>query len=188
MNPKEKGIIEHETLCYPSYDLDYEHSGLRGKFAEVFGICIPTLIDASLAPENKHVISLICPVPYDYEENWKTENGERGSSYKKLKNKEMHHLIKTAERVIPELSKHIIFSEAATPLTQERYTENYKGAAYGWAQTPDQSGVSRLQPKTPIKNLYLAGHWTTPGGGVIAVALSGRNVAKMIIGAHLGRA
>jgi phytoene dehydrogenase-like protein len=36
--------------------------------------------------------------------------------------------------------------------------------------------------------LYLVGHWTTPGGGTITVALSGRNIAEMIIGAHLERA
>jgi prolycopene isomerase len=189
MNPREKGIIEHETIWYSSYDLDYIYNScLQGKFEEGFGICTPTLCDPGLAPENQHIISLICPIPYDYKENWETENGKRGSSYKKLENETMHRLIKKAERVIPELSKHIILSEAATPLTLERYTENYKGAAYGWASTIGQSGLSRLQPKTPIKNLYLAGHWTTPGGGTLAVALSGRNIAKVIIGAHLGRA
>jgi prolycopene isomerase len=186
MNPREKGILEHEILHYPSYDLNYEYNSfMQVESEETFGICIPTLFDPGLAPEDKHVISLICPIPYDYKENWETENGERGSSYEKLKNEAMQRLIKTAERVIPELSKHIIYSEAATPLTLERYTENYKGASYGWASTPDQSGPSKLQPKTPIKNLYLAGHWTTPGGGTITVALSGRNIAKVIIGDHL---
>jgi prolycopene isomerase len=189
MNPREKGIIEHEILCYPSYNLDYEYnSDLQIESEETFGICIPTLLDYSLAPENKHVISLICPIPYNYKENWGAENGERGSSYEKLKNETMNRLIKTAERIIPELSKHIVFSEAATPITLERYTENYKGAAYGWASTVGQSGLGRLQPKIPVKNLYLAGHWTSPGGGTLTVALSGRNIAKVIIGAHLGKA
>ena len=189
LNLREKGIIEHEIICYPSFDHDYAYNScMQGKIEEGFGVCIPTVLDPSLAPENKHVISLICPIPYDFKENWGTENGERGSSYEKLKNEAMHRLIKTAERVIPELSEHIVFSEAATPLTLERYTANYKGAAYGWAHTPGQSGLSRLQPNTPIKNLYLAGHWTTPGGGTLTVALSGRNIAKVIIGAHLGNA
>jgi phytoene desaturase len=188
MNPREKGIIEHEILCYSSYDLDNVYkSYLQGNFEEVLGICIPTLLDSSLAPEKKHVISLITAIPYDYKENWGTENGERGSTYEKLKNETMNRLIKTAERVIPELSKHIVFSEAATPITLERYTENYKGAAYGWASTVGQSGLGRLQPKTPVKNLYLAGHWTSPGGGTLTVALSGRNIAKVIIRAHSGK-
>jgi phytoene dehydrogenase-like protein len=66
----------------------------------------------------------------------------------------------------------------------ERYTQNSKGAAYGWASTPDQSGTNRLQPETLIKNLYLAGHWATSGGGTITVAISGKNTAEMIIKVH----
>jgi phytoene desaturase len=186
MNLREEGIIEHETIWYSSYDSDFTYnSALQGKFEEGGGICTPTLLDPGLAPKNQHAISLIFPIPYDYKEEWATENGKRGNSYKKLEDETMHRLIKTAERVIPELSKHIVFSEAATPLTLERYTLNYKGAAYGWAQTPDQSGLGRLQPKTQIKNLYLAGHWTSPGGGTITVVLSGRDNAKMILEAQL---
>lgn len=185
MNPRDKGITEHEIFYYRSYDPDYVYNScLQGKFEEGCGIAIPTLNDPSLAPENKHIVSLIYPIPYDYKERWRTENGKRGDSYRKLKDEIKHQLIKTAERVIPELSEHIILSEAATPLTLERYTQNSKGAAYGWASTPDQSGTSRLQPETPINNLYLAGHWTTSGGGTITVALSGRNTAEMIIKVH----
>jgi hypothetical protein len=73
------------------------------------------------------------------------------------------------------------YYEAATPATLERYTLNFQGAAYGWDPTPEQSGTSRLQPKTPLENLYLTGHWTTPGGGTTTVALSGKNTARMIL-------
>ncbi|MDD8027897.1 MAG: hypothetical protein PHI34_15465, partial [Acidobacteriota bacterium] len=54
-----------------------------------------------------------------------------------------------------------------------RYTGNYRGAIYGWDQTVDNSIPRRLANKTPIKNLYLAGAWTTPGGGYSAVISSG---------------
>lgn len=108
------------------------------------------------------------------------ENEKRGQEYQNLKDKVTNRLIKTVERVVPRLSEHIIVREAATPLTLGRYTLNYKGAAYGWAHVPDQVGTNRLQPKTHIKGLYLAGHWTTPGGGTIAVALSGKTTAEMI--------
>ncbi|MHB8278897.1 MAG: phytoene desaturase family protein [Candidatus Humimicrobiaceae bacterium] len=185
MNLRDKGVTESEIFCYPSYDLDYVYdSCMQGKFESGCGIAIPTSSDPGLAPENKHIVSLIYPIPYDYKERWRTENGKRGDSYRKLKDEIKRQLIKTAERVIPKLSEHIILSEAATPLTLERYTQNSKGAAYGWASIPDQSGTSRLQPETPIKNLYLAGHWTTSGGGTITVAISGKNTAEMIIKVH----
>ena len=90
-------------------------------------------------------------------------------------------LIAKAEKLIPGLSQHIIVRDAATPLTYERYTLNTMGAAMGWAYSPSMF-LKRLDQRTPIHNLYLAGHWTTPGGGVPAVALSGLKAARMILG------
>ena len=86
-----------------------------------------------------------------------------------------------AERGIPDLSRHIIIQDSATPLTLERYTGNDKGAAFGWAQGVDQVGLNRPQIETPIENLYLTGHWTIPGGGVESVVASGILVERKII-------
>ena len=64
--------------------------------------------------------------------------------------------------------------EIGTPLTNFRYTGNYRGAIYGWDQTVDNTPPRRLPNSTPIRNLFLAGAWTTPGhgyGGVIASGL-----------------
>ncbi|NOR14614.1 MAG: FAD-dependent oxidoreductase [Candidatus Aminicenantes bacterium] len=63
--------------------------------------------------------------------------------------------------------------EIATPLTNVRYTSNYRGAIYGWDQTVANSMPRRLAPKTPIRNLYLSGAWTQPGGGYGACLPSG---------------
>ncbi|MDH7500815.1 MAG: FAD-dependent oxidoreductase, partial [candidate division NC10 bacterium] len=92
-----------------------------------------------------------------------------------------NRLIQIAEKIIPGLSQHIRVREISTPLTLERYTGNFEGAAYGWEQSPDQAGPRRLSPRTPIENLYLTGHWTYPGGGVASVAVSGRMVAQEIL-------
>ena len=61
----------------------------------------------------------------------------------------------------------------ATPLTNLRYTSNYRGAIYGWDQTLDNSMPRRLAQTTPVKNLYLASAWTQPGGGYSGVIYSG---------------
>jgi len=177
-----EGTGEYEVLSYPSYDLDYVYSScLQGRFDQGCGICIPTLIDPSLAPEGKSIVSMIYPVPYGYEQNWRTEGGKRGSQYSNLKHEVTRQLIRTAEKTVPQLSNRIEVIEAATPITLERYTLNSRGAAYGWDPTPEQSGTNRLQPKTHFANLYLTGHWTTPGGGTVTVALSGKRTAQMIL-------
>ena len=60
-------------------------------------------------------------------------------------------------------------------------TGNPDGSAYGWAQTPEQSGIYRLNIRTPIEGLYLTGHWTMPGGGIAGVMTSGQLCAETII-------
>lgn len=96
------------------------------------------------------------------------EKGTEEYSQKKKEFAEM--LINKAEKVIPDLRKHIIIQDAATPKTFERYTSMPKGVLYAF----DQSiGVKRPYFKTPIKGLYLASASTFPGGGIEAVVMSG---------------
>jgi prolycopene isomerase len=68
-----------------------------------------------------------------------------------------------------------------TPKTIEKWTHNRWGAAYGWAQIPNQSGIRRLPRITPIQDLYLTGHWTSPGGGIAGVVASGELTAEAIL-------
>lgn len=84
-------------------------------------------------------------------------------------------------KAIPELSKHIIFCEAATPFTLHRYTMNYKGAAFGWAATPSQLADPDFKKPSFLRNLYLTGHWTTHGLGIPGVVYSGYDVAASIV-------
>lgn len=182
MDPREKGINETETFYHSSYDTDgLFSSSLTPKFEEGLGICIPTLADPGLAPEGKHIINIGYLPPYNYDRQRQLVENKTGEEYRQWKEEARNQLVRTAEKLIPGLSDHIVVSEAATPQTLERYTLNYKGAAYGWAHSPNQVGKNRLQPVTPIKGLYLAGHWTTPGGGTMTVILSGKTTAEIII-------
>jgi len=85
------------------------------------------------------------------------------------------------EHTIPNLSRHIVYKDAATPHTMYRYTLNYRGAAYGWATFPEQLFTPELRQTTAIKNLFLAGHWTTQTQGIPGVAYIGLDTAKLII-------
>jgi prolycopene isomerase len=85
-----------------------------------------------------------------------------------------------ASRHIPNLKQHILFIEAGSPRTMERYTLNAFGAAYGWEISPHQIGPGRLSNQSPIPNLYFSGHWTEPGGGIYAVSVSGIRTAQLV--------
>jgi phytoene dehydrogenase-like protein len=142
-------------------------------------IMMHSLRDPSQAPEGMATVQIATPFPYNYMGYWKREaDGTRGKEYTELKEALADKLIISVEEIIPQLSKQIVCKDIATPLTFERYSLNSEGAAHGWFPVP--SAKLRSQ-KTPIKNLYQAGHWTFPGFGIFAVVLSGRNAAKLVL-------
>ena len=46
--------------------------------------------------------------------------------------------------------------------------------------TPDQMMLNQLSQKTPIPNLFLAGAWTMPAGGVATVLYSGDTCSVLV--------
>jgi phytoene dehydrogenase-like protein len=85
------------------------------------------------------------------------------------------------KNIIPGLSAHIVYREAATPHTLCRYTLNFKGAAYGWASTPSQLFIPEFRQKTRIRGLYTVGHWTAQTQGIPGVAYIGLDTATLIL-------
>jgi prolycopene isomerase len=51
----------------------------------------------------------------------------------------------------------------------------------GWEMSPGQLAENRLPNTTTVKNLYMVGHWTQPGGGITPVIVSAQLVARMIL-------
>jgi prolycopene isomerase len=90
----------------------------------------------------------------------------RKEAYIKEKERITEELIGQAEKLaIPNLRSMIEVKEAATPLTNLRYTNNPEGAIYGYEQSLDNSYMNRIKSTTPFKGLYLASAWSDPGGG-----------------------
>ena len=142
-------------------------------------IMMHSLRDPSQAPKGMATVQLLTLFPYNYMGYWKRErDGIRGKEYTELKEALADKFITSAEGIIPRLSEHIVYKDIATPLTFERYTLNSEGAYHGWFPAP---GAKLRSQKTPIKNLYQAGHWTFPGPSIFAVALSGRSAAKLVL-------
>jgi prolycopene isomerase len=91
-------------------------------------------------------------------------------------------LIERAEReVIPGLSDMIAVQEAATPLTNWRYTGNTAGAIYGFEQSMDNAFMNRIETKTPVKGLYLASAWGNPGGGYVGAFRAGQSAFQALM-------
>jgi phytoene dehydrogenase-like protein len=85
------------------------------------------------------------------------------------------------QRLLPGLSSMIEVMEAATPLTNLRFTHNPGGAIYGYEQTLDNTSIKRIRNRTPITGLYLSSAWAFPGGGFSGVHASGRNAFRNFV-------
>lgn len=165
LNLKAMGFDGVYNIYNPGDDIDE----LFGTDPEkcIVSINMHSIIDPAQAPDSTTAVQLVAMLPYDMVKDWRA--AEEAIADK---------LIASAEKVIPRLSEHIICKHIISPLTFEQSTLNSQGAPLGWQLTP--GGKMRSQ-KTPIKNLYQAGHWTFPGGGVSHVVISGRNAAQLVL-------
>jgi prolycopene isomerase len=136
-----------------------------------FYLLAPSKVNPSHAPKGESTLCLSCKAPYHFSPDWD----------QKVKDELSQQLIRKASAFIPNLDKRIKVKIETTPKTIERWTGNHRGAAYGWAQIPKQSGIYRLPRTAPISNLYLTGHWTSPGGGIAAVVASGELTAEAVL-------
>ena len=163
--------ISHESFCYQDYDHDKNFSRTQQGDISWISITAPTLVDPELAPKGEHLLMLTTLLPYQIAESWKQQ-----------KPIAMQTMLEIAGQTIPTLEKHILYIEGGSPATMHRYTQNHQGSAYGWDVTPRQVGPARIQNQSPIKGLYFAGHWTSPGGGVYGVSVSGVQAAQKVLG------
>jgi len=138
---------------------------------EGYSIVINSNADPGLSPSGKASLTVLTGANY-------YDFPNRGTKEYLEKKKEIAaSLIKKVERIIPDLSKHIIVQDAATPKTFEYYTLMPEGAIYAFDQSTD---TKRPYFKTPIEGLYLASASTFPGGGIEAVVISGMSCANDI--------
>jgi len=170
-------IPDSEIFYSPGFDDDAAYKGLlEADMSDPgFGLMLYDNVYKGYSPPGKNTINILTLQGYDHWARFESDyrKGQK-KEYRAEKERIADILIKKVEEVVlPGLSKAIEVKEIGTPLTNWRYTRNYRGAIYGWDQTLDNSGPTRLPHTTPIKNLYLAGAWTQPGHGYGAVIPSG---------------
>lgn len=163
-----------------------EHSGGDPMKSEI-AILAPSLRDKTLAPEGQGTLTIFMPAFMNFQNNWHTDldlNGNylRNEAYNKLKNDIADILLQRVEQLVaPGLREHILFYDVATPVTHWRYTGNKNGTMMG-----AKPGRENMQNKiahyhTPVKNLYLGGHWAELGGGVPIAVKAGTNASLLIL-------
>jgi phytoene dehydrogenase-like protein len=139
-------------------------------------IVIPSLTDPSVAPPGKHVMSCFVQyAPYKLRPglNWDDQREAFGDN-----------VIDTIAEYAPNLKNIIINKQVLTPLDLEREFGLSEGNIFQGELSLEQLFFLRPVPgyarfRTPIKNLYMCGSATHPGGGVMGAP--GRLAAMEIL-------
>ena len=144
----------------------------RGPYID---IVIPSLTDPSLAPPGKHVMSCFVQyAPYKLTEGtWDEKKEEFGDN-----------VINTIAAYAPNIKNLIIGKQVITPLDLEREWGLSEGNIFQGELSLEQLFFLRPAPgwaqyRTPIRNLYMCGSATHPGGGIMGA--SGRLAALEIL-------
>ena len=140
-------------------------------------VVIPSLVDPSVAPPGKHVMSIFVQyAPYHLKEGaqaWPSQREAFGDA-----------VIDTLSEYCPTLKDSILHRQVLTPLDIEEMTGLGEGNIFQGELSLEQ--IFFLRPaarwaryKTPIRNLWMCGSAVHPGGGIMGAP--GANAARDLL-------
>jgi prolycopene isomerase len=179
--PAEQGLPHELFLAPPGEPEEGWRAGTDGDWGRT-GISVTdyTRVDPGCAPPGHAVLVLTTVAAWEHEDTWGSGGDlaayQENPRYQAIKQHVSDVLLSRTADAIPGLLEAVQHREASTPLTNYRYTRNPAGAIEGYENTPDNTGPGWLPPRTPLRNLYLAGAWTSTGG-MNAVMGAGRTAA-----------
>jgi phytoene dehydrogenase-like protein len=139
---------------------------------------IPTLTDPSVAPPGKHILSCFVQyAPYKLKPGSAWDDAQRDAFG--------NTVIDTLAEHAPNIRDIILHKQVLTPLDIEREFGLTEGNIFQGELTLEQLFFLRPAPgwsqyTTPIRNLWMCGSATHPGGGIMGAP--GRNAALRILG------
>jgi phytoene dehydrogenase-like protein len=163
------------------YEIDYLEKAFDAwKYGEIsqapyLDVTIPTILDPSLAPEGKHVLSAYFQfAPYRLRQgSWKERRGELANI-----------VLKTLNAYSPNFATLVEGAQVVTPEDLESTYGFTGGHIFHGELALDQIFTMRpvmdwARYQTPVRGLFLCGNGTHPGNGLTGA--SGANAAKEII-------
>jgi phytoene dehydrogenase-like protein len=163
--------VDEMELAYD--DAKYGHFSKR----PYIDMIIPTLVDPTMAPPGKHVISCFVQyAPYKLAPELGTWDDQREAFGDAIVNR--------ISEFAPGFADSILFRNVQTPLDIERTTGLTEGNIFQGELTLEQLFFNRPAPgyarfKTPVRDLWLCGSSTHPGGGIMGA--NGRIAALEVL-------
>lgn len=170
--PNEDMDEVYERMMMPDVTTD---AAFEGMF-----ISCTTLKDPSSFDGKHHSIEAITYLDYKIFEEFEKEAESRSTKYLQFKELLTEKMIKTLEKVLPNIREHIVHKELGTPITNQYYINTTKGSVYGTEKKLTQIGPFAYKAKSEIKNLYLCGA-SIVSHGVAGAGYSGLQTAGEIL-------
>lgn len=188
---EELGLPRHNLWLYPSDDYDGNVERFladpgREPLPIVY-VSFPSAKDPSFQERypGRATVELISVVPWEAFERWKdTRWHHRGEAYEQLKQSFADRMLDALERQMPGLRAQIDVLEVSTPLSTRHFTNYERGEIYGLAHTPERFGLPFLEPRTPVKGLYLTGQ-DLISCGIAGALASGYLTSSVLLGKNL---
>ena len=151
--------------------------GKYGSFSRrpYMDIIIPSMIDPSMAPPGRHVMSIFAQyAPYDLNGGWTDARREAFGDA----------VVDTLCEYAPNLKSAILHRQVLTPADIERIVGLSEGNIFQGELSLQQMFFLRPVPRwakyrTPVRGLYQCGSGTHPGGGVMGAP--GRLAARAVL-------
>ncbi len=138
--------------------------------------------DPKFTSNGKSLIEVVLPdFEFDY---WNELKQSSLESYKNEKTRVLDAIVAEIQNVYPEIAGKIRMTDIATPTTFKRYCNAYKGSYMSFITVP--KARPSLAPDNHkgtidgIKNMYLAGQWVFPNGGLPMAAIAGKFAIQRI--------
>jgi len=188
-----KGVPNSNHFILGTYDIEGLYDRLDGgeipsdTVAYVTVASLKDPVSRHFAPPGHTNLQIMTMAPGDHEvwnvERSPVEGGRyhRDPEYRRRKQRVMEQMVATAERVMPDIRDHITWKEAATPVTQERFTRSTGGTSYGIELSASQVGPFRMGPETEIQGLFLCGASAPSGPGIAGVMRGGVVAAGAVL-------
>jgi len=174
---QDQSALGGRLLFCPSLD-DLERASDAAKYGNVpdwlpLEITLPALLDGSLAPAGRHLLSVnVLYTPYHLKAaDWETGRESLGD-----------RVIKQLDTIAPGIGELVLHRRVLTPLDYEREWGLLEGDIFHGEMGLDQLLFMRPVPgwaqyRTPVAGLFLCGAGAHPGGGVTGAP--GYNAARV---------
>ena len=175
VQPYHRGIAEVNPTIAQMDEAQAEARAGRPAADPHIELCVPTVHDPSLAPEGRHVVTIdVNSQPYSLADG----------SWDDIRDEVADRAVDKLGEYFPNLPGSILERQVLAPPDLERLLGIWGGHALHGEMAFDQ--LFNLRPvrgwaeyRTPIRDLWLCGAGTHPGGGVTGA--NGRNCAREVI-------